>query len=152
MNKTTQACLLTALETFPLLIPAQLVLAGNTSSKISAYLKPNNLSVTYDRGRGGDQELEMLQTGGWDAPDGTAANCFVYGVFQMRLDAPLLIPNASHAARVSQRPQVDPGAEVEAHKHLTVGVGTEFKNPPRTVPCEDSAEYYGLTVSAYPSR
>ncbi|WP_458375667.1 hypothetical protein [Pseudomonas pergaminensis] len=94
----------------------------------------------------------MLQPGRKDAPDGTAANCFVYGVFQVRLDVPLLIPNASDAARVSQRPQVDPGAEGEAPKHLTFGVGTEFKNPPRTAPCEDSADYYGLTVSAYPSR
>ncbi|MDF3202853.1 hypothetical protein P3C29_29610 [Pseudomonas sp. 1912-s] len=154
MKKTTQACLLAALGVFPFLAPAQVVLTGKKSSNISAYLKPNNnLSVTDDRGGWFDQGLEMVQPGGWDTPYQVTARLRIVsstGVFQVHLDEPLLIRNASNAAQVFQQPQVELGAEGEAPKHLAVGVDTEFKNPPRTAPGEDSAGYYGLTVSAYP--
>ena len=65
MNKTAQACLLLALGALPPLVSADVILLGKTSSKISAYLKPNNnLFVTDDTGGWFAQGLEMAQLGG----------------------------------------------------------------------------------------
>ncbi|WP_404937244.1 hypothetical protein P7C00_20370 [Pseudomonas sp. JDS08PS003] len=154
MNKTVIACWLAALGTLPALAPADVILQGKTSSKISAYLKPNNnLFVTDDQGGWFDQGLEMVQLGGWNTPYEVQARLRIVsstGVFQVRLDEPLQIRNASNAAQVFLRPKINLGAEGEMPKTLAVGLGTEFNNPPRPAPGEDSTGYYGLTVSAYP--
>ncbi|WP_025126716.1 hypothetical protein [Pseudomonas sp. PH1b] len=154
MNKTAQACLLLALGALPPLVSADVILLGKTSSKISAYLKPNNnLFVTDDTGGWFAQGLEMAQLGGWDTPYEVRARLRIVsstGVFQVRLDEPLQMRNASNAAQVFRQPRVDLGAEGEMPKTLAVGQGTSFNNPPRPAPGEDSTGYYGLTVSAYP--
>ncbi|MCK3840342.1 hypothetical protein HBO23_07360 [Pseudomonas sp. WS 5532] len=154
MNKVAFACLLTAVATLPALAMADLILEGKVSSNVSAYVKPNNnLFVTDDKGSWFDQGLEMSQLGGWDMPYEVQARLRVVsstGVFQVRLDEPLQIRNAGNVTQVFQRPKVDFMAEGEAPKTLMVGQGTEFKNPPRTVPGEDTSGYYGLTVAAYP--
>lgn len=154
MNKAALACLLSAVATLPAVAMADLILKGKVSSTVSAYVKPNNnLFVTDDKGSWFDQGLEMAQLGGWDTPYEVQARLKIVsstGVFQVRLDEPLQIRNASNGAQVFVRPKVELGAEGEASKTVVVGQGAEFTNPPRTVPGEDTLGYYDLTVSAYP--
>lgn len=154
MNKTALACLLAAAASLPTLALADVILKGKLTSKISAYVKPNNnLFVTDDKGSWFDQGLEMVQLGGWDTPYEVKARLKIVsstGVFQVRLDEPLQIRNGKNAQQVFLRPQVVLGAEGDAPKTLAVGLGAEFKNPPRLVEGEDTLGYYDLSVSAFP--
>ena len=155
MKKLALACLLAALGGLPAAaVATEIDLVGKTSSNITATVSAkNNLLVTSDTGGWFDQGLEMSQLGGWDSPYAVQARLKIVATdrdFQVRLDEPLEIRNASNATQVFQQPKVELSAEGQAPKTLTVATPTPFENPVQNVAGEDSIGYYGLSISAYP--
>ena len=155
MNNIALAGLLAVLGTLPAMAFAvDIDLQGKTSSNITATVSaPNNLLVTSDTGGWFDQGLQMSQPGGWDSPYEVQARLKIVATdrdFQVRLDEPLELRNASNAAQVFQQAKVELSAEGQAPKTLAVATATAFQNPVQNVAGEDSIGYYGLTVSAYP--
>lgn len=155
MNKIVMLCVLTTFGTLPVAaVATDINLLGKVTSTITATVSAKqNLVVTSDTGGWFDQGLEMLQSGGWDAPYSVQARLKVVSTerdFQVRMDEPLQIRNASNAAQVFLQPKVELVAEGEAPKTLAVATATTFKNPVQNVTGEDSIGFYGLTISANP--
>ena len=155
MNKVALIGLLASLGALPVgAFAADIDLLGKTSSTITATVSaPNNLLVTSDTGGWFDQGLQMSQPGGWDSPYEVQARLKIVATdrnFQVRLDEPLVITNASNAAQVFQQPKVELSAEGQGPKTLAVATPTAFENPVQNIPGEDSIGYYDLNVSAYP--
>ena len=155
MNKVTLACLLATLGALSTgVATADIILEGKTSSNITATVSaPNNLLVTSDTGGWFDQGLQMSQPGGWDSPYEVQARLKIVSTerdFQVRLDEPLELRNASNAAQVFQQPKVQLSAEGQAPKTLAVATATAFENPVQNVAGEDTVGFYGLSVSALP--
>lgn len=155
MNTRTLVCLLASLGALPgLAFATDIDLQGKVTSTITATVSAkNNLLVTSDTGGWFDQGLEMSQMGGWDTPYAVQARLKIVATdrdFQVRLDEPLQIRNASNAAQVFLQPQVELSAEGQAPKALVVATATAFQNPVQNVAGEDSVGYYGLSISALP--
>ncbi len=129
-------------------------LIGKKTSKVTAkVVKRDNLIVTDDKDGWFVKGLEMQQLGAWDTPYEVRARLKVVstsGVFQVRLDSPLTITHQSKPTLVFRTPAVKLGADGSTSKLITVGQGTEFKNPAPPVAGTDSIGYYNLDVSAYP--
>ena len=155
MNNVALASLLAVLGTLPAMAFAvDIDLQGKVTSTITATVtSQNNFLVTSDTGGWFDQGLEMSQMGGWDTPFAVQARLKVVATdrdFQVRLDEPLQIRNASNATQIFQQPKVELSAEGQAPKTLAVATATTFQNPVQNVAGEDSIGYYGLSISALP--
>ncbi|MCF6761740.1 hypothetical protein [Pseudomonas fragi] len=155
MNKVALACLLATLGALPAgAVATDIDLKGKTTSNITATVSAkNNLLVTSDTGGWFDQGLEMLQTGEPGSPFAVQARLKVVSTernFQVRLEEPLAIRNASNAAKIFQQPKVELSQEFQAPKTLSVTTVSIFQNPVQNMEGEDSIGYYGLSISAYP--
>ena len=155
MNKVVLAGLLVTLGALPTwAVAMDIELVGKTTSTITATVSaPNNLLVTSDTGGWFDQGLEMLQAGESGSPFAVQARLKVVATdrnFQVRMDEPLAIRNASNAAQIFLQPKVELSAEGQAPKTLAVATASTFQNPVQNVAGEDSIGYYGLSISAYP--
>jgi len=150
-----RVCLLLALGILPAAAPAvDIIVTGNTTSKITATVKASNrLLVTDDKGGWFDQGLTMQQLQGWDSPYETQARLRIVstsGAFQVRMDRPLEIRNTANSAQMFRQPKVSLALEGGEQKALAVGQDAKFQNPPAPVAGEDSIGYYGLAISALP--
>ena len=155
MNKLALVCLLATFGALPALaVATDFELQGKVTSTITATVTAkSSLLVTSDTGGWFDQGLEMSQMGGWDTPFAVQARLKVVATdrdFQVRLDEPLQIRNASNATQIFQQPKVELSAEGQAPKTLAVATATTFQNPVQNVAGEDSIGYYGLSISALP--
>ncbi|WP_070106708.1 hypothetical protein [Burkholderia plantarii] len=130
-----------------------IVVTGKNTSTITArVVRTNNLIVTDDKGGWFDNGLKMLQLGGWTSPYEVQARLKVVsttGVFQVRLDAPLVIAHQSKPSLVFRNPTVKLGNEGETLQPLSVGRNTQFRNPMSSKEGMDSIGYYELDVAAY---
>ncbi|ALK33392.1 hypothetical protein [Burkholderia plantarii] len=131
-----------------------IVVVGKNTSKITArVVHTNNLIVTDDQGGWFDNGLKMMQLGGWTTPYEVQARLKVVsttGMFQVRLDSPLVIAHQSKPSLVFRNPAVKLGNEGETPKLLAVGSNTQFRNPMPSTQGVDSVGYYELDVAAYP--
>jgi len=155
MNNVALASLLAVLGTLPAVAFAvDIDLQGKVTSTITATVsKQNNFFVTSDTGGWFDQGLKMSQSGGLDSAYAVQARLKVVSTnrdFQVRLDEPLVIRNASNASQVFLQPIVELNAEGQVPKTLAVATPTVFKNPVQGGAGVDSIGYYGLSISAYP--
>ena len=155
MNKIVMLCVLTTFGILPIAaVATDINLLGKVTSTITATVSAKqNLVVTSDTGGWFDQGLEMLQLGGWNTPYTAQARLKIVATerdFQVRMDEPLQIRNASNTAQVFLQPKVELSAEGEAPKTLAVSTPSIFKNPVQNVTGEDSIGYYDLTISANP--
>ncbi|VWD21555.1 hypothetical protein BLA18112_05392 [Burkholderia lata] len=131
-----------------------ITLTGKLQSKVTAQVaKREVLTVTDDKGGWFDSGLTMQQLGGWTTPYEVQARLKVVsssGVFQVRMDDPLMIRNQSNAAQVFRSPKVLLGNEGGEPKALAVGQNAQFQNPAPPVAGADTTGYYTLAISAYP--
>lgn len=130
-----------------------IVVVGKNTSKITArVVHTNNLIVTDDQGGWFDNGLKLLQLGGWTAPYEVQARLKVVsttGMFQVRLDSPLVIAHQSKPSLVFRNPIVKLGNEGETPKLLSMGNNATFRNPVPSAEGVDSVGYYELDVAAY---
>lgn len=129
-------------------------LKGKITSRISGYvLEENNFFVTNENGGWYDQGLEMEQTGAFDSPysiDAPLRITSTSGIFQVRMDVPLMLQNQDKPELFFRDIKVNLGLVGDTPQLLKVVDNVIFSNPPALIDGEDSIGHYILNISGYP--
>lgn len=137
----------------PALCTAQVILKGKTSSTVSGHVvRANTLLVTDDHGSWYEQGVIMRQSGAFNSPYEVTLPLRVTsssGVFQVRLDSPLILQHQDRPALQFRPAEVKMGATDDTQQTLTL-TSQVFRNPPAASQGEDSVGDFLLSITALP--
>lgn len=133
---------------------AAVVLNGKITSKVTGHVVlRNNLFVTDEHGGWYEQALKMDQLGGFDTAyeiDVPLRITSSTGVFQVRMDAPLVLQHQTRPELMFRDTAVKIGPVDKGLQQLVVGNNIRLTNPPSGSEEQDSIGHYLLNITGFP--